>query len=152
MSLHQTDSTISLLPWLGSVACPTEGSQHHSWPLPRQTHWEASEQSWWANSVSLCTPAFSFCRVECVLRGSTGNDPDSGNGSCGLAVHLLLQEVPNVLAHWERRRPFAGVTDGFGLVYLHLSHCLTNYLTASVKTYRTSWARHDALYTLGICI
>lgn len=85
--------------------------------------------------------------MECVLRGSTGTDPDSGNGSCGLAVHLLLQEVPNVLAHWEKRRPFAGVTDSFGIVCLHLSHRLTDYLTASVKTYRTSWAQHDALYT-----
>lgn len=38
-----------------------------------------------------------LCRVECVLRGSSDTDPNGANWSCDLAMHLLLQEVPNML-------------------------------------------------------
>jgi hypothetical protein len=45
-----------------------------------------------------------FCRVECILCGSSGIDTNTANWSCVLAVHLLLQEVPNMLVHCVQRR------------------------------------------------
>lgn len=104
---------------LASLFClPPQRSLHQSWLLLRRTLCESSEQSCLANSLSLCTLAFSFCRVECILCGSSGADPNSANWSCDLAVHLLLQEVPTMLVHCVPGRCFAGVVDSFGLFLL----------------------------------
>lgn len=124
-SLNQLDKTrvplgcswiMCIWPCLSSAARPRRCDQHHRWPLLIITglkiwvanHWHKLVLQVVCNHVHLVF----FFRVERILCDSAGSHSRSAHWGFNLALRLLLQEVPGVLAYllpWNQDTSLNGI-------------------------------------------